>query len=247
MEGEFRNVEVKPGVIDLFFRALFPHHCVACEKEGEVLCSECFEELKSPRKGLFACALCGTATPLGVACDARKCRAAPLDGLLSVAPYSDRTLRRLLQLWKYERVESAGRVLIEIFSLFLERHRALMGIVAQDAKIIPVPLAFFRRATRGFNQSEALARSFGKVMHASVAMNLLRRSHGRQSQAAIQDRRARTENVVGIFHVTSRVREGGRYVLIDDVATSSATLQECARILKKSGAGSVWGITLLRG
>ena len=260
MESGFRNVELKDSpslplgkeglgriTFEKFCRALFPHHFAACEKEGEVLCKECFEDLKSPHKGLFACATCGVATPLGVACDSRRCQAAPLDGLLSVTSYSDRTFRRLLHLWKYERVDAAGAALAELFKLFVRRHRTLINIIAEDAEIIPVPLAFVRRAIRGFNQSEALASIMGKVIEKRVSTHFLRRYHGRAAQAAIEDRQARKENITGLFYTTSHVRSGGRYVLVDDVATSSATLQECAKVLKKFGAKSVWGVTLLRG
>lgn len=250
MESGFRHLAVRKGpaaALDAFCRALFPHECAGCGTEGGVLCDRCRDGVMGPRKGLFACPTCGMATPFGAACGARSCSASPLDGLLSAAPYGDRILRRLLHLWKYERVEEAGLTLAEFFERFLRRHGAAIGPIAAGATVVPVPLAFLRRAVRGFNQSDALAAVLAGQRGATLGRRLLRRASGRPAQAGIPDRRERGSNVAGAFRAAAGVRPGGRYLLVDDVATSSATLRDCARALKAAGAASVWGITLLRG
>lgn len=251
MESGFRDVAAalktqSRGFPRLFGRMLFPHFCVSCGEEGSLVCSACRDAIAVPPSGIFACPSCGMATPFGSRCPSRRCAGTALDGLVSAAPYADRVLRELLHLYKYERLDEARDEIRRAFAAFLNRTAASLGTVLRGARAASVPLHFLRRAERGFNQSDFLADCVAEAFGLPRSRDSLRRQATWNPQARMRDIAARKRNVGGAF-LARRRGSGGDWVVVDDVATSGATLEDCARALKAAGAGRVWGISLLRG
>ncbi len=108
--------------------------------------------------------------------------------------------------------------------------------------IVPVPLAPKRLAQRGFNQAEKLAR----YLKLAPVLNCLTRTRETKPQFDLKIRQ-RAKNVRGAFATTNRHLPAASYCLIDDVATTGATLSECAKALKKAGAKKVYAICVARG
>jgi len=100
-----------------------------------------------------------------------------------------------------------------------------------------VPCNFFRRWTRGYDQSERLARVVGKRLSLPVE-RLLRKKRRVKSQTKMADDKARRENVRDVFQVL-RNPEGKHVLLIDDIYTSGATAGECRSLLLSAGAEEV--------
>jgi ComF family protein len=103
--------------------------------------------------------------------------------------------------------------------------------------IIPVPLHRRRQRARGFNQAELLARVVGRWLRLPVETRLLQRVTDTPSQTGLTPAQ-RVENVRGAFAVRSKL-DRKRILLVDDVCTTGATLDACARVLKRAGAASV--------
>ncbi len=148
------------------------------------------------------------------------------------------TLRRLVHLFKYEGRPGLARPLGELMRL---RGAAVLS----DADlVVPVPLHRRRRRTRGFNQADALARQLDRPQRQS-----LRRTSATPPQAG-RSRRDRRRNVRGVFALRSRREQeplqGARVVLVDDVLTTGATLEACARVLRAAGAAEVRALTLTK-
>ena len=145
------------------------------------------------------------------------------------------TLRRLLQALKYERRRSLARPLATLM-------QQQGGEVLDGADIIvPVPLHRWRRRSRGFNQAEDLARHLG--LPVTLA---LRRTRATAVQADLPAAR-RHANVRNAFARRRRVDgRGRRIVLVDDVSTTGATLDACARVLLDAGAIEVRALTVAR-
>jgi len=112
--------------------------------------------------------------------------------------------------------------------------------------IIPVPLHPRRLRERGFNQSLLLARQVGK--RRSIPLNFTALHRTRQTQPQTQLSGAeRRKNVRGAFEVRQAEVVGGkRILLVDDVFTTGATVQECASVLGEAGASEVHVLTLAR-
>lgn len=112
--------------------------------------------------------------------------------------------------------------------------------------MMPVPLHPKRLRERGFNQSLVLAKAVGTVLETRLDFMSLRRVKYTQPQTGLK-RDERLRNVKGAFGIVGRPDLKGRAViLVDDVATTGSTLNECARMLKKAGCDRVYCLALAR-
>ena len=113
--------------------------------------------------------------------------------------------------------------------------------------IAPVPLHWTRLFSRRFNQAALLAQGIGGV-DGAVVPDLLQRTKRTPSQGRFS-RTGRLRNVAGVFTVSPSHKtalKGKRVVLVDDVLTTGATVEACAKVLKRSGASAVDVLTLTR-
>jgi ComF family protein len=112
--------------------------------------------------------------------------------------------------------------------------------------VVPVPLHWRRFHYRGFNQAVALARPLARQFSLPLISRVLRRTRHTVPQVELQPEE-RVKNIRGAFSVRQPARiKGLRLLLVDDVFTTGATLNECARVLKAAGAASVTAFTLTR-
>jgi ComF family protein len=228
-------------------RALFPHHCAGCGQEGDTLCPACRPAIETPRAGFFVCPGCGAPARPGMRCGAAACATGPLDSLAAAAAYAEAPLRRLMQEYKYARVEAAGESLCRVLIGSVRAHGGRHAALAAGAIVAPIPLHPLKRAERGFNQAESFARAYARITGRPLAPRLLRRLGGGPAQATLDDPIDRAANAAGKFAVRLRLRPGAAIVLVDDVATTGATLRDAARALKTAGAAAVHAVTVLRG
>ncbi len=112
--------------------------------------------------------------------------------------------------------------------------------------LVPVPLHRKRLRQRGYNQSGLLCRELGKLAGLPVVAGCLVRQRHTPPQTETATASQRRANVATAFICRDSRLRNKQVMLIDDVATSGATLDACATAVKASGAGSVWGLTLAR-
>ena len=173
-----------------------------------------------------------------------RCRGSPsaLERGRAVGPYES-TLRRIVHLFKYDRRHTLAAPL----GALMRQHGADL-LVDADC-VVPVPLHPRRRRARGFNQAAELAAHLGPpVVHA------LRRTVATPPQTGLPAAQ-RHGNVRRVF-APARARrgwgakghamQGACVVLVDDVSTTGATLEACARVLRRCGVGEVRALTLAR-
>jgi ComF family protein len=125
-----------------------------------------------------------------------------------------------------------------------ERVAVLLDLSQIDT-ILPVPLHRSRERERGFNQAYILAKVLSRRYGVPILKGVLGRIRPTPPQTG--KRRERMRNVRGAFqvHYPERIR-GQSILLIDDVYTTGATVNECAKVLMKAGARAVWVYTLAR-
>lgn len=114
--------------------------------------------------------------------------------------------------------------------------------------LIPVPLHFRKLLSRQYNQAALLATTLGKISGKKVLVNGLLRHKNTVTQASF-NRRIRLQNIRGAFKVNPKfidVLQDKNILLIDDVITTGATADECAKILLKAGAARVEVLTLAK-
>jgi ComF family protein len=111
--------------------------------------------------------------------------------------------------------------------------------------ITSVPLGLVRFKERGYNQATLLARPialFLKVPFSSQALTRIRETKTQVGLSVYE----RMENMSGAFQAKSKLVEGKSILVVDDVATSGATLNACAKALLDGGASKVYGYSLAR-
>ncbi len=152
----------------------------------------------------------------------------------------DSPVRELIHLFKYGKRRYLASFL---GGLILEHVRERADVSRCDA-IAPVPLHWWRHWRRGFNQSAELSRYLSKRLRIPlIKRNLTRVRHTRPQVGLSPDER--NDNIKNAFKVRKPAKIAGKKILLlDDVITSGATLNECARVLKKAGAASVTILTL---
>jgi ComF family protein len=111
--------------------------------------------------------------------------------------------------------------------------------------IVPVPLHLKRVRERGYNQSALLARALGQRVGIRMANNVICRVRNTKPQVGLS-RPERLQNMAGAFVSQHNLTGSPRILLIDDVCTTGATLEACAKVLLQTGAGSVHALTLAR-
>jgi ComF family protein len=238
---------VAPPPMRLFDRlvhALLPAPCLGCGQPLAAtgtalgLCGAC-RGLLSRLPAQAGCAVCALplgafALPAGYRCGA--CRQAPpaFDRLLALWSYRS-PLDAVVQALKFRRLDYLGRHLAR--ALAAELGPRLEGLATID-RVVPVPLHWRRRLSRGYNQAERIARPLAALLGLPFDP-LLSRSRATPPQSLL-GRSQRLANLRRAFKV-SRPREirGLHLLLIDDVATTGATLDAAAEALKKAGAAAV--------
>lgn len=192
------------------------------------------------------CGVCAGPLPDGIADGARcaDCRRTgrPFSRTVAALDYADAAARDWVLAFKH-----GGRADLAppLARLVAEAARRASGPLGPRDRLVPVPLHRARLLDRGHDQAARLAVEIGRATGALVAP-VLRRSRATAPQGAAVAP-ARHANVRGAFRVVGgRIPTEARVWLVDDVMTSCATAAECARALKRSGAGSVGVLVALR-
>lgn len=232
---------LKPLALDVsrfVLDTLFPKRCVPCGTEGSFLCPECARKLV--RLERQRCAVCRKPSVSGLTHPHCATPFAP-DGLFCLFDYRDRNVSELIIQGKYYFLKDIFTLLSEDLARAAER--ALPDVLAEADALVPVPLYKRRLRWRGFNQSEVLVKNLAKAWDLSVTKPLTRvRSTKTQKDLRLTER---LKNIRGVFTATADVKNK-RLILVDDVTTTGATLLEASKVLKRSGAASVWCLALAR-
>lgn len=216
---------------------LFAQPCLLCAGDGgsDGLCTACRADL-APLPAAH-CPICADTAPAGLPCPHCRRRRPAFDTLHAPFIYAW-PLNALIHAFKYGRRLDMAHALSSLFA-----REAPDGPVRPDL-VVPVPLFAARLAERGFNQSLELARAFAVRMAAPLDDTLCVRVRNTPPQARLE-RAERARNVADVF-VVKRAVTGLAVAIVDDVATSGATLDALAAALKKQGAHRVDAWVLAR-
>ena len=225
----------------------FPVFCKQCgvwllTEESGFFCPTCWE--MSPRVKRPFCTICGRphkgAVGFGTlhnfpCADCRDAKRRYFDRMYGAAVYAD-SLETAIKLLKFSNRKCLAVPIAGAMAAFAEQE---MELDTYDL-LTPVPLHRVRQRARGYNQSLLLARELEGTFAPAVVTECLARVRPTHVQSRIRDPKARRANVKGAFAVKEGADVAGkRILLIDDVITTSGTVSECARVLKRAKAARV--------
>ena len=230
-----------------FSDLVFPIRCISCSKFGNYLCRGCLGSI--PIKKNFECIGCKRNTPFGQTCFLCT-KTNSMDQLLIVADYKNPLLEKSLKFFKYRFISDMERPLSVLMKRYLKwlTLDKKFNVFESNPLLVPIPLHPRRLNWRGFNQSELLAKDLADTFQMEMADDVIERTVNTIPQVDIKEREERLKNLNGIFEIKNGSRIVGREILlIDDVCTTGATLNECARALKANGASKVVALVIARG
>jgi ComF family protein len=237
-------VSIRNFLLDL----LFPLECLNCRHEGAYLCENCLLEIKFNDKNYQ---------------DKLKInlKVSSLDGIAIAGDYADPLLFLLITKFKYHFIEALGLILAHFLIKFWEINKLHFPAETKPENHLPftpdylipfipdyviaIPLSKKRKRWRGFNQAEIMAREFSGHFDYEINLNLKRVRH--QTPQANLTESERLINIKSAFAWSGKNLNDKNILLIDDVVTTGATLNEAARVLKEAGAKSVSALVLAKG
>lgn len=229
--------DVKNFILD----TLFPISCLSCGVEGSFVCDECKSTLTKLEHQ--RCIVCQKPTPF--AQTHPNCQTPHgADGLISFYDYHDDKVAKIIIGGKYSFLPDTYKVLGTMIAKKLaEQYQNIL--ISNNICIVPIPLASSRLRWRGFNQAEILCQALSAELNLPIADVLIRHKITKtQKDLKKEDR---LKNVDDAFKLASGADVHGKsLILVDDVTTTGATLQEAAKVLKRNGASQVICLTVAR-
>lgn len=233
---------IKRGFAE-FENALMPEYsCLVCGRECadtvSLVCDNC-KKILIPIAG-HVCAKCGNPIPESMlVCDeCKNNKDNQYDMARSAYIFDDESSKMIYSLKYYGNKYAAKHIASAMI--------APLSDFGQVDIIVPVPLHQKRYKERGYNQAKLLCDSISEMTSLPTSDKLLERKIETETQTG-KSKEERKANVVGAFVVTNKAEVKGKNILVvDDVFTTGATTNECARVLKRAGAKHVYVLCCLK-
>jgi len=221
---------------------LFPLTCLGCGRPSTQICEDCLKNIRP--LGYQECSTCRRPSIKGEFCS-ENCKNTLLkepvafDNLIVCSRYDKKgVLKKLIEELKYHYSEETALILAN----FLKEK--LKSLKTENQIIVPVPLHYKRIKERGFNQAEALLKAVNENQ-----TKALKRIINTEKQAHL-NKSERLKNIKNAFEINKNFANeiiNKHIILIDDVCTTGATINECAKVLKQNGACQITALVLARG
>jgi competence protein ComFC len=215
---------------------LFPPVCAGCSRAGYRWCPDCQQKVNPVPEP--ACQICGSPLSLPGLCINCNEILPPYKAMRSWAVFEG-PIRHAIHSLKYSRNLALGETLAQYLVEFVRE------LGWQVDLVVAVPLGKQRMKERGYNQVGLLAKPFSHLQHWPYFPRALERIRETRSQVGLS-RNERKENISGAFHADWKLVSGKAILVMDDVATTGATLAACSDALLHAGAKTVYALTLVK-
>ncbi|MEK7539344.1 MAG: phosphoribosyltransferase family protein [Patescibacteria group bacterium] len=204
---------------------VFPIRCIACGENGKDFCAKCLSDAP--------CAERETAK-----------------WIFPLYDYRHPPIKKALQLLKYKGKKRLASIFAEVLYGKIMEELSELSIMENFSNpiLIPIPLSAKRYRERGYNQAELICRGLiksDKEKNFRLEKNILIKPKETEHQAQIENRQKRLENILDSFSIKDGEKMKGRnIILIDDITTTGATLNEARKTLKQGGARKIIAFTV---
>ncbi|MGB5278786.1 MAG: ComF family protein [Gammaproteobacteria bacterium] len=233
-------IRLAAGMCQRLVTTVYPPCCVLCGApgcNGMDICAACYRHLPWIDQACSQCAIPIAAEPAGALKCGQCLRKPPaFDYSLSLFRYQDDAIKLIQQLKFNEKLANSRLLGSMLAAVITDSTTALPDC------IVPVPLHYKRLRQRGFNQSTELGRVAGKACKIPLSSHAVMRVRDTRSQTGL-DKRQRHNNIRGAFEIRQAL-DAEHVAILDDVVTTTSTVNELARLLKKAGVRrvDVWSI-----
>ena len=221
-------------IVSSILDAIFPNKCIACDRiipKGESLCVFCLEGLEKTNFDT-RCKVCGNPE------NSCNCKSHVFHFTAATSPfYNEGVAQKIMYAFKFNRKIHFAKFIAERMAISVKND--FYG--AYFDCVVYVPLNLKRELKRGYNQSRELAKELSMILNLPLVENALGCNEKRLPQYKA-DKKERFENVKGMFYPNVSLR-GRKVLLVDDIKTTGATLDECSKALFKAGAVDVYCVT----
>jgi ComF family protein len=230
------------NIINGLLSLLFPTECAGCRRyikdfKYVYVCPDCYDGLRTLPENI--CPACAKPIHSGHADGCRECRERGNEfSYVLAAGVFEGALKEMIHYMKFNNKKSAARVAA---GLIMER--VDLKVFTGADMIVPAPLSAASAAARGYNQTYEVAKYLSKKTGIELAQSV-RKIKETPAQNTL-DRKERLKNLKGAFEVKGHV-EGKTVIVVDDVFTTGATINEIAGTLKKASAKEVRGLVIAR-
>ena len=220
---------------EFFLDLLFPPRCLHCQahlgksEKDSWLCLTCENHIIIYTT--IFCSVCGARLP-----ENKKICHKSSSYLLAAATKYDGSIRSLIRQFKYHGWPSLSKKIRK----YLEKYIKNSGLTAKNYLVVPVPLHPDKLKERSFNQAELLSVEIADLLGLKMNKDILIRTKKTSAQAELKDYEKRKDNLAGAFAVKNPEQIAGKnLILVDDVFTSGATMNEAVRALRLAGAKKI--------
>lgn len=218
-------------MLDILLSFVAPHHCSGCHETGTLLCDNCKYDIIS--EPFEACVACGK----GIAGRSGLCRGCkvPYQRAWCVADRRDH-LQRLIGNYKFTNARAAYKPLAQLLDERLPE-------LPKDTVIVPIPTVSSHIRQRGYDHMGLIAKRLARLRGLPVDTSLHRVTGTTQRGSGV---RQRAKQAKAAFTCIRQLDDNKKYLLIDDVVTSGATVKYAAQTLLDAGASTVWVASISR-
>jgi len=225
---------MKENIKSFLLNIFFPKFCLNCQREGSFLCEDC-------------------QAILDISSSHQEFQTGNLSDLYYPLEYKNPLIKNLIKRFKYEPfVKELAKDLASLIIAHFQLLDPPPNFGGGDYVLLPVPLEKRKLKWRGFNQSEEIGKEISKFLNIPLINDILFKIKETPPQVELSEKE-REENIKGVFMIRNREKISGKKILlVDDVYTTGATMEECSQVLKRPtkggypGAKEVIGIVIAR-
>lgn len=246
-------------IINFLKDILAPKKCYSCKKEWSYLCDYCFNNLYNFESFCYICKKKSEDFKIHKKCLIENKllywknfndKKIYLDNVIVMTHYKNSVIKKLIKYFKFYWKKDIWVELWEKLWIFVKNNiinnLSTEGFSPLNNLVIPVPLHFFKKIKRWFNQSEILAESFANTLNINYSKNIIIRKKYTRQQSKLS-RQKRLNNLENTFKIrNNQIDNIDKKIifLVDDVVTSWTTLNEIAKLLKQNWAKKVIWVCL---
>jgi ComF family protein len=226
-------MDIKKHILSLFENK----KCYSCQQDWHFFCKKCADWVDNYTPYCYVCKWSSQWFSVHESC---KPSIPYIQNIIVLTHYKFPIIKKLLKLWKYYKKPWVYRDIIEWNAPFF-----LDEISHENSILVPVPMFFLRRWKRWYNQSEIIAREISKITDISLTTKLLKKFKYSKQQSKLWVWK-RSKNLIWTYKCIPQknISKNIHIYLVDDIVSSSSTLQECAEVLYQSWYKNISAICL---